>query len=413
MPLHIGIAGPIATDDVRALLDAPDAALPAGYGGAPLLGTLIAALLQAGHRVSAFTLSRDLPLHDGLLRRAGGPGFTLNWVPMRPRAWPFNGRRPGRIVDLYAFERAGLANAIESAAPDLVHAHWCYEFAAAALRSGLPHLVTCHDSPLRVARYQRDLRHGGYRWLRALMAWQVLRRSRHVSTVSPYMVGEVQPWCRVPVELVPNPLPGRALALPRRAEPGRARVLMVCNGWNALKNPEPALRAFAAAARHRPGCELVLLGHDFGPGGLAQQWWQAQGLQAPVNFVGPLPHDQVLDWMTRSEVLLHPSREESFGAIVAEAMAAGLAVIAGRDSGALPWLVGDAGRLVDVGSVAEIAQALLGLLGDAAGAARLGDLARASVQRRFDAPLVAAQYLALYRRVLSRPQARPAAEHAA
>src|SRR5262249_1020103 len=142
--------------------------------------------LARGHRVTGITLSGDMPLHHHEVR-APGRDFELVLCPLRPRAWPFNGLRPGRIVDLYAFERAGLQRAIEAAAPQLVHAHWAYEFAWAALRSGLPHVVTCHDAPYVIARYQRTLRHGAYRWLRAGMASHVLRRAHRVTTVSPYM----------------------------------------------------------------------------------------------------------------------------------------------------------------------------------------------------------------------------------
>ena len=67
--------------------------------------TLIDALLARGHRVTAITTSADLPLRVDATRWWRGDRFSLACCPMRPRAWPFNGALPGRIVDLYAFER--------------------------------------------------------------------------------------------------------------------------------------------------------------------------------------------------------------------------------------------------------------------------------------------------------------------
>lgn len=66
------------------------------------------------------------------------------------------------------------------------------------------------------------------------------------------------------------------------------------------------------------------------------------------------------------DLLLHPALEESFGVVVAEAMALGLGVVAGAASGAVPWVVGPvdaksgcaAGVLTDVRDASSIASAL-------------------------------------------------------
>ncbi len=327
---------------------------------------------------------------------------------MRPRAWRPNGWRLGRILDLYAFERRGLEAAIARAQPDVVHAHWAYEFAWAGLRSGRPCLVTSHDSPFTIARYYKGFTLGGYRWLRAFMAWHVLRQARAASTVSPYMAEQIQHLCRVPVQVVPNLIGDQVFALERVREPGRCRVLMVCNGWSAYKNPEPALRAFAAVALRMPDAELVVLGHDFGLGERGEQWWRGQGLQGRVRFIGAVSYPQVLQWMAQSDLLLHPSLEESFGAAIAEAMAVGLPVVAGQASGAVPWVVGAHGRLVDVNVSAAMAAAILELLADPALRETLGQAGRASIASRFSASAVAAQYLALYAQVRANAAAVPA-----
>ena len=392
MPLHIGIAGPIATRDVAHLLDAPVAALPEGCDGAPLLVTLIGELLRRGHRVSAFTLSNGMPLRAGASLVARGPRLEIHYAPNRPRAWPPNGWRPGRIVDLYAFERQGLLRSMRSARPDVIHAHWSYEFAWASLRSGLPHVVTCHDSPLRVARFERDFTHGAYRWLRAGIAWHVLREARRVTTVSPYMVGEVQPLCRVPVSIVPNPIAERAATRRRAASANGMKLVMVSNGWGPRKNGAAGLRAFALLARKLPGVELHLYGHDGEPGGAAQRWWQQEGLSGGVVFHGAVSHDEVLDAMASSDLLLHPAIEESFGAVLGEAMAMGLPLVAGERCGAVPWVVGDAGRLVDVTRPECIAEAIESLLTDTATMTEMGRRGRDRVQACFSPAAVATLY---------------------
>lgn len=404
-PLHVGIAAPIATTDVADLLSVALDDLPRGYAGAPLIATLIRELLERGHTVSAFTLSSDMPLTAQATRTVDGRAkFRLTYCPMRPKAWPMNGLRLGRIVDLFAFERGVLARAIAAAAPDVVHAHWAYEFSLAAMRTGLPHVVTCHDSPERVASFETDFRHGAYRRLRAVMARRVLQRAGVVTTVSPYMVEQIRPLCGASAQVVPNPIPNGLLERPMPAHTGW-RIGMVGNGFQSRKNPQAALQAFAQIAERFPDAELHAFGHGFGPGQAAQQWWDASALRGRIVFRGAMTHEALLDEMAQCRVLMHPALEESFGAVLTEAMALGVPVVAGHDSGAVPWVVGDAGRLVDVTKPSAIAEAVVELLSDTSQWRSLSALSRERVASRFTARAVVDAYEQAYARALalSRP----------
>jgi len=145
-----------------------------------------------------------------------------------------------------------------------------------------------------------------------------------------------------------------------------------------------------------PDAQLQVFGHDHGEGGPAQAWWQQTGARGRVTFVGPLAHDRLLLEMARADVFVHTALEESFGAVVAEAMAAGVPVVAGAHSGAVPWVVQDAGRLVDVTRPDEVANALHDLLLDPREASRLGALGRRRVHDNFSAEAVADAYEAEY-----------------
>jgi glycosyltransferase involved in cell wall biosynthesis len=80
---------------------------------------------------------------------------------------------------------------------------------------------------------------------------------------------------------------------------------------------------------------------------------------------------------------------------VAEALALGIPVLAGRDSGAIPWLLdGGGGCLVDVRDPAAIAEGLLYLLRAAPQGPEAVAAGRARVRERFAARTVAMQYLA-------------------
>lgn len=362
VPLHVAVVGPIATEHLHSLLHDVPRDTPAGYTGAPLTAVLIGALLREGHTVSAFTTDAAA-LPGSRIMRLRGPRLSLTICPSRSRAWRFNGRRPGRIVNLFADERATLASAIRAAQPDVVHAHWTYEFALAAIDTGLPHVVTCHDSPAAVLGYTRS----PYRALRYVMALQALKSSRRLTAVSSYMAQEVRRHAAVPIRVIANPLADHVLErTAARTVAATRRIAMVCNAWDRRKNPQPALQAFALYQRHEPAAELHLYGQPFGADGVAQRWARERGLDAGVLFHGVIPHRELIRQLGQADALLHPSREESFGVVLAEAMALGLPIVAGSDSGAVPWVVGADQRhsaicaavLTDVCSAPALARAL-------------------------------------------------------
>lgn len=67
------------------------------------------------------------------------------------------------------------------------------------------------------------------------------------------------------------------------------------------------------------------------------------GVADKVTFAGAMPHEEICRRLADFDVMVHPSRCEGFGLIVAEAMAAGLPVIVTENDG--PWEVADRGRL--------------------------------------------------------------------
>ena len=179
---------------------------------------------------------------------------------------------------------------------------------------------------------------------------------------------------------------------------------MVNHGFDALKNVATAMLAFEAFAAAHPQAELVLLGHDFAPGGAAQKWWGQRSTR--VRFVGAVAHADVLAWMARSDVLVHAAVTEAFGMVVAEALALGLPVVAGAQSGAVPWVAGGSAWLVDVQDAQAITQALLQVMQQPLEAQRRASLGRVSMRERFGVAQVASAYEALYRQAMTQAKLR-------
>lgn len=393
---HVAIAGPIACEELRGLLHDPAQQLPPGYPGAPLTSVLIRELIGLGVRVTAVTTSVEGVTAADVFR-AEGNNLSLRVVPSRRRAWRPNGWYPGRAIDFFAQERKLLARVLASSGAEVIHAHWTYEFALASQQAGIPALVTCHDAPQVILGYSRS----PYRVVRYLMAIRALRAAKRLTAVSPYMCEKVQRYTATPIHCVPNPVaPYVIQAAGARKHPPTRRIAMVCNGWGKLKNPLVALRAFAVFRSKVREAELHLFGQGFGQGDAGYRRIRSLGLEGGVTFHGAMRHAALIDTLQTMDVLLHPALDESFSVVVAEAMALGLPVVAGKSSGAVPWVMGE-------GEGSAAASLLCDMTDPRAAAKMLGSAfdadypkrSEAGVRRarhRFEPRAVAMQYLVHY-----------------
>lgn len=399
--MKIGIAGPISTESVKELIAGDSSDLPRGYSGAPFLGTLIKAYIKRGHQVSAYTLDNSIPPDQNRPLVAEGPNFKIYYCPLRKRSIRPNGRYLGRIVDFYYREIRALKTAIVLDDPDVVHGHWSYEFALAAMAADKPYLVTCHDSPLKVLKYMTNY----YRFARLLMAMYVFKRSKNLSAVSPYVKNEISRFTNADILVMPNPTPIaeiRDLFEDVDLDLSAPKIVMILNGWGPLKNAKPALQAFNGLLRQYPRATLHIFGQDFQPNGPAHQWALQQGVEAGVTFHGPTVHADILDFLKHATFLLHPSLEECCPMTLIESMSFGLPVIGGQKSGGVPWVLefGASGVLADVKNPADILEKITKLIESKSDYLELRKQAIKRIKDLFSQEVVASGYESIYQELM-------------
>jgi glycosyltransferase involved in cell wall biosynthesis len=148
------------------------------------------------------------------------------------------------------------------------------------------------------------------------------------------------------------------------------------------------------AAMPRISHEAVLRVVGTGPE-LASLRRQARELRLGrrVQFLGHVAFDRLAGEYRRADVFCLPSRQEAFGIVFLEAMAAGLPIIAAR-AAAVPEVVldGVCGILVPAASPDELAQALNRLLSSAEERRRMGEAGRRRAPL-YDVSLVATRFL--------------------
>ena len=382
------MVGPLAPAQFGDLLDQPSPeSLPEGLGGPPL-NLLVRELVGRGRFVLAITFDRRVSEEHVL----EGPNLKICVGPYRPL--------PAR--DFFAAERAFLRRVLRRERPDVVHAHWTYEWALATQASGLPHVITAHDAPLSVLRFD----FGPYRVAKTLMAYRVLPRAKRVVSVSPYVAAHLSRFMlyRGPREVIPNGMPESLFAHAheqRRA--GRPITFATSlNGWAGRKNGQIAVEAFARVRRQRPEARLIMFGHGHGPGEGAQQWAIERGLGEGIEFAGRVAYSTAIDRIANEvDILVHPALEEAQGMVLLEAMALGVPVIAGEASGGTRWTLDDggAGMLVDITDSCAVARAMDELAGNAEARERFGRQGSDLARQRFHIHAVADAYERVYAEV--------------
>ncbi|MCE8519194.1 glycosyltransferase family 4 protein [Ruegeria pomeroyi] len=180
------------------------------------------------------------------------------------------------------------------------------------------------------------------------------------------------------------------ILLPGRLVPEKGHADLIA----ALRDPRLAGRSLA----------ITFAGHGRLEAGLQKD---AADLPFPVTITGNLDHGAFLTEMARADIVVIPSRYEGFGLTALEAMSLSKPVIAST-AGGLPEVVGEAGRLVAVGDVSAIADAILDCADDPGLRDALGRAARARAEAAFGLPAIAAQLIGIYRALM--PASGPAAD---
>ena len=158
---------------------------------------------------------------------------------------------------------------------------------------------------------------------------------------------------------------------PRPAMVGRPGPLLLFVGrLQPLKGPDVAVRTLAHVRAELPGARLVVIGGASGTGDgrtgpeELQQLADSLGVGDAVSFHDPMPQTALAGWYRAADVLLAPSRSETFGLVALEAQACGTPVVA-ADVAGLRATVRAGGVLVDGHDPAAHAAAVVRVLRDA------------------------------------------------
>jgi len=144
------------------------------------------------------------------------------------------------------------------------------------------------------------------------------------------------------------------------------KYLLCVSTVNAHKNFETLLRGFAALPeeireKHHVAIAGAIVAEDYYESLLSIA--RAENIEQRVEFLGRVPHQDTVNLYHGAEAYVLPSKIESFGLTLVEAMACGTPVVA-SDAACIPEIVGDAAKLFDPDDPGDVASALQRVLTD-------------------------------------------------
>ena len=199
--------------------------------------------------------------------------------------------------------------------------------------------------------------------------------------------------------------PGSKARARQRLGLGEGPVVLYVGRIQPLKGVDVAVEAMAAIVARHKDSTLMVVGGPSGPRGLAEMTALRRravdlGLAGKIRFVGPVPHGLVAEMYRAADVVMVPSRSESFGLVAAEAQACGTPVVATRIGG-LTDVVDDgaSGFLIDGWDPVHHAEAVLRFLDNPELAAKMG-AAAVRWSKRFSWDATFRRYIELYKGAL-------------
>jgi glycosyltransferase involved in cell wall biosynthesis len=243
---------------------------------------------------------------------------------------------------------------------DLIHAHFTWPDgvvgARLAARYGVP-LVITEQAPWR-PWFDDDLRARGEALEAASRAAAHIAISNAVRASIEHFTG---PSDRLHV--VPDAVDGEAFRLRDPGTERRAGQILFVGIIRRVKGVDVLLRALHVLAAEGRDVSLKLIGE-----GHFRQYHQDQaelyrlieelGIGERVEFMGKQPLGRLVSVIHESQVLVLPSRAESLGMVLVEALACGTPVVATRCGGPEDIVTDEVGKLVPVEDPDALADAI-------------------------------------------------------
>jgi phosphatidylinositol alpha-mannosyltransferase len=201
-----------------------------------------------------------------------------------------------------------------------------------------------------------------------------------------------------PFEIVPN-----GVIVPPRADPGGREHRIVFAGRHDPRKGLPVLLRAWPDIRRRTGARLRIVGAD--PLAVRLLLTRLRVSDDGIDVLGLLTQERLTEELLAAKALVAPSvGMESFGMVLARALACGLPVVASDLPGYRSVMTSETGSLVPPGDPAALAGAVAALLADEPRRRACAEVGRRLAVERYSWDRIAARLLDVYDHVAAAPE---------
>lgn len=212
-------------------------------------------------------------------------------------------------------------------------------------------------------------------------------------------IRELMPWVEEKTRIIPNMIREDMFLPPEKSRQSDPFVFIWAGRFEHVKGIDVLLEA-VLLLKQKIGTAFQL--RLAGKGSLRtelEEQSEKLGLTGEVKFLGRISREEMQKEMQGSNCFVLPTRYEAFGAVLIEAMASGLPVIATRSGGPDTIVTKDKGLLVDPDSAAQLAGAMEQIINTYD--AYLAEEIRRSTLEQYGQTAVMKQYDELFQKILN------------
>ncbi len=296
---------------------------PIGGGGGKVAEDIAQGLVERGHEVLVLTSH-----YKSLPKTEGRKGVQIRRFPTF-RSSPYR----ATLLSMGMYVGAGIFHGLKAIArwkPDVMHIHFAVPAGALGWilnrLTGKPYLLTVHlgdvpgGTPEKTGRW--------FRWVYPFTPpiWKGAARIVAVSQFTRDLARQTYP---LEMDVIPNGVDTR------QVNPGAIQVheppqIVFAGRFEPQKNPLQLVNVLSKLQDLPWGCVML------GDGSLkptVEQEVRRQGLQSRISLRGWVEPEDVLAEFARSDILFMPSRSEGLPVVGVQALAMGLAMVAGKVGG--------------------------------------------------------------------------------
>ncbi|MDQ1297242.1 MAG: hypothetical protein QG611_1223 [Bacteroidota bacterium] len=234
--------------------------------------------------------------------------------------------------------------------PDLIHSHFSYPGGLLGTiirkKTNVPDILTEHT---RIKNYFRS-------WFHKQCVIYALKNTVEIISVSNFLKNEITQVCNRHVTVIPN------FADIERFESINSSPEEILNiGFlGGLSSANKGLDILLKSVTLLQGKKFTL--HIGGDGTLMDRFIKISedsGIKDNCIFYGKVIRDDIHEFFSKLDIFVLPSRYETFGIVLIEAMACGIPVIATKCGGPQEIVTSETGYLIEKDNPRELAEAII------------------------------------------------------